>query len=189
MASPRDITHTFTGAGEVQHRLQGRYLRILSATDDVYVQLDGGSEVLRKSGQAINDPDGFAFIKLRSTVAQTVQIVVADTPQDDNAQTITATVSATIGAGDTLTSAPDFSVPATTTSQVLAGRADRLTAIIKNLNSNTDPVRVGDASVGASRGHELMPGESISLDSTSSISVYNPKASAQSVSLLEIRDV
>lgn len=189
MGSPRDIEHTFAGAGEIRHQLAGRYIRVLSATGDVFVKPGGGSEVRRKSGQALYLANGFNEVTLRSTIAQTVQVVIADEPQDDNAQTVTANVTATVAAGNTVTTTADASVAATTTAQVLAGRADRLTAIIKNLAANAAPIRVGDAGTAAAQGHELAPGESIALDTTSAIYVYNSHGSAQSVSLTEVRAV
>ncbi len=190
MSGPRDLEHTFTGAGTVRHGISGRYMRVLEApSGPVYIRLDGGSELKRVAGQSIGLASPFSSIAIRSAVAQTVLFTISDTPQDDNQTAITATINATITAGDTITTTADVSVAGVTASQVLAGRADRVSVIVKNLSGNSDPIRVGESGTGAARGHELMPGESISLDVTAAIYVYNSKATAQSVSIIEIRDV
>lgn len=188
--TPRDYELTFTGSGTQTVRAEGRYLRVLEAPSAaVYVTMAGGSELKRNAGQGIDAGGPVNVFSVRSTVAQTVRVTLSDTPQDDNQQTVTASVTATVGPGNTITSTADHSVAGVSTEQVLAGNANRLTAIIKNLNGNSSAIRVGDSAVGASRGHELMPGESIALDTDNAIYVYNSDAGAQSVSLLEIEDV
>lgn len=190
MAQTRDFELTFAGAGTQEIQADNaRFLRVLSAPSAAVFLTIGGSELQRAQGQSINDPEGLGRIRVRSTVAQTVRINVSQVRQDDNAQELTANVTATVAAADTLTSTPDVSVLGTTTAQVIAGRADRLSVTIKNLNGNASLIRVGDSLVGAARGHELMPGESITLNNTAAVYVYNSDAGAQSVSILEDRDV
>lgn len=84
----------------------------------------------------------------------------------------------------TLRTTADETVGASATSEVLAADADRAEAIIKNLDSS-NAVRVGDGDVGASRGHHLGPGDSITLTTTAAISVHNPAGSGVDVSLVE----
>ncbi len=190
MSTPRDYALTFSGAGTQEVGAVGRFLRVLSApSSGAFFSINGGTELFRQQGQSINLDSEFDRVRVRSTVAQTVRFTVSDIPQDDNSQELVATVTATIAAGDTLTSTADQSVVAASASQVIAGRADRLTVTIKNLASNAAPIRVGDASVTATRGHELAPGESVTLSTTSAVFVYNTHAAAQSVSILEVRDV
>ena len=54
--------------------------------------------------------------------------------------------------------------------------------IVKNLFANAAIIRVGDAASGAARGHELNPGESITLNTMGA--VYAFCAAAQSVSVI-----
>lgn len=56
--------------------------------------------------------------------------------------------------------------------------------IVKNLTANVAALRIGDANTGAARGHELMPGESLTLDTLAAIYAYNTGAGAQSLSVV-----
>lgn len=84
----------------------------------------------------------------------------------------------------TLSSTADDTVAATTTAEVLAENTSRAEAVIKNLDSSNS-VRVGDGNVGAARGHQLGPGDSVVLTTTAAISVHNPAAAGVTLSLLE----
>lgn len=86
----------------------------------------------------------------------------------------------------TLKTTADESVAATTAEQVLAANTSRRHAVVQNLDGNTAAVRVGDSNVGAARGHKLVPGDSIVLETTAAVYVYNTHSAAQSVSLVEV---
>lgn len=84
----------------------------------------------------------------------------------------------------TLRTTADATVAATSSSQVLAADTDRAEAILKNLDGSNS-VRVGDSNVGAARGHELGPGDSIVLTTSDAVHVHNPNGAAVDVSLVE----
>lgn len=187
MAKPRDYSVTFGGAGERSFLVKGRYLRVLeAATADPFFSLDDGQEVQRGAGQDINDPDGFYRVTVRSTVAQLVRFTVAQFPQDDARSNVALSVSATVTPGASVSASAVVSVPAVSSAAVLAANANRLSAIIANPATNTDPIRVGGAGVAAASGIELQPGDSITLATTAAIYAYNGKASAQNVEALEV---
>lgn len=191
MGSPRDYQLTFGGAGSQEVRAQGRFVRVLSAPSGaVWIALDGGSELERRDGQGINYGGSFRRLAVRSAVAQTVLLCVSDDRQDDDRESASISVTANIAAGVNLVSTADVAIGAGASAVVVAANAARLSVTVKNLNANTASIRVGESgSVGAARGHEIGPGESITLSTTSAVSAFNTGAGAQSVSVLEVRSV
>lgn len=190
MGSPRDYYETFTGAGTREIRARGRHLRILEAPAAVvFVSLDGSSELERRAGQGINFGTFFDRITIRSAVAQTVQVCVSDERQDDDQESVSVTVSATLTPGNTLGAGGDVAIPGASAAVVIAADADRLAVTIVNPVTNTDPVRVGGLGVGAAAGIELYPSDSYTLATTDAVYVYNGKASAQTVQVLPLRNV
>jgi hypothetical protein len=74
----------------------------------------------------------------------------------------------------TLNSAADVNMGAGATTQILPSLASRLCALITNKSGNTQTFRIGDSNAGATRGVELVPGASISIETTEAIYGYNP---------------
>jgi hypothetical protein len=83
-----------------------------------------------------------------------------------------------------LNSVADVTLAATSTTQILGMVAARFCALICNLAANTQRFRIGDISTGATRGVELAPGESISIETTEAIYGYNPGGSGEAVSVI-----
>lgn len=76
----------------------------------------------------------------------------------------------TISKATVLSDAADKSLPATgVVTQIIAANASRRSVILKSANANTDTVRIGSSSITASRGIELSPGDSVTLDTTAAI--------------------
>lgn len=71
---------------------------------------------------------------------------------------------------------------------ILAANANRRSAIIGALAANTGIIRIGDNGVTATRGAELNIGESITIESTEAIYVYNNSGAAQDVSVVWTED-
>lgn len=191
MKYPTDHTLVFGGAGMQTVPESGRHVRVIEATDDVYIKIDDTSTELKRGVKSsVPYLPGFRKVQIRSLVAQTIRICISDDPQDEGRDDVAVTVSATVAPGDTLTSVADVSIPAGSSAEILPAGATNMTAIIKNLNGNTDTIRIGElAGVGAARGHELGPGESVALAVTAAIHGYNNGAADQSVSVLIVRDV
>jgi hypothetical protein len=87
----------------------------------------------------------------------------------------------------TLNSAADVSMGAGATTQILGSLATRLCALITNKSGNTQTFRIGDSNAGATRGVELVPGASISIETTEAIYGYNP-GGAESVTVMWTED-
>lgn len=94
----------------------------------------------------------------------------------------------TLDQPDNLASTADVSIPTAATAVVIAARAARHISILSNLNANPREFRVGDASVTATRGIELLPGQSIEILGTAEISAFNPHTAAQSIAVIEVYD-
>lgn len=188
MAKPRDFALTFGGAGIQEVRAEGRYLYVLATPSaDCFFELDRSGELERGAGQAIFDADGFSIVRVRSTVAQTVKFSVSLDAQADARSNVALNVSATVAPGADFDNGGDVAVPATSSAQVLAADANRLSALIINPPTNTETVRVGISGVAAASGIPLAPGESVELALTAAIFVYNPGAAPQTVSAAAVR--
>jgi hypothetical protein len=87
-----------------------------------------------------------------------------------------------------LNSVADVTLAATATTQILPGLASRLCALISNKVGNTQTFRIGDASAGATRGVELAPGGSISIETTEAIYGYNPGGAGEDVGAIWTQD-
>lgn len=189
MARLRDYSITFAGAGEREFQAEGRYIRILETpAGDVFFTIDGSGEYKRGAGQQIAAVDGFRRIRVRSTVAQTVLFTVADEPQDDNRSNVALSVNATVAPGAILDNGGDVSVPGTSAADVMAGDPDTLSVTVTSLETNdpSAPLRVGTAGVGATSGHPLWPGDSITMATNATVRVYNPHSAAQTVAVMRL---
>ncbi len=192
MGKPREYVLTFSGAGSQPVQAMGKHLRITEAPSAaVFVTLDDGTEIKRAAGQGLNLSEGFGNgrIAIRSTVAQAVRFVVADEEQPDNAANVSVSVAATVSPGNTVETVADVSIPATSAGIVFAGDPDTRAVIVTSLETNADVIRVGEGAVGATRGHPLYPGDSVTLAANAEVRAYNTSASAQSVAVLAVKDI
>lgn len=87
-----------------------------------------------------------------------------------------------------LQSATDVTLGAAATTAILAADPARRAVIIGNLSTNAEVLRIGPVVAGAARGQELLPGESITLETTAAIYGYNPGAAGQDVSVIWTAD-
>lgn len=185
---PTDHVLTFGAAGSVRIPDSGRFVRIIEATDDVYIKLDDISTELKRAVKSQVSSEGFESVVIRSAVAQTIRLCISDEPQDEGREAVSVSVTASVTPGNTFAGVADVALVAATATTILAADADRLTALIKNPSSNTASVRIGTTgSTGAAQGFELEPGESISIATTAAIVGYS--VPAQSVSVSVVRDV
>ena len=89
----------------------------------------------------------------------------------DNLVTLASTVGVTKSGN--ISTIGDVTTVAAVSTQFLAGSATRRSAIVKADSGNAGPVRIGDSNVGAARGINLQPGESISIDTTAALYYYD----------------
>lgn len=168
----------------------GNFVRIKEADQSFTLRFDDGSEMTVSQNIIIKLQPDDQFKKLEvindSGASLTVQLEIGFGDVQSNTVTVGGTLAAEIQAHDTLVSAADDSIAANTTEQVLAANTDRKEALISNLASNTDPIRIDDSNTDATQGIEVLPGSTVTLQTKSAIFVHNTKGSAQSVGILEI---
>lgn len=191
MSTPREYILTFSGAGVQPVQAVGRHLRITEAPSaPVFVALSDGSEIKRAAGQGVNIAEGFGMgrISIRSTVAQTVRVLVAGEEQPDNAANVSVSVTASIGAAQIIDNGGDVSIAGTSADNVVSGDPDTLAVTVTSLETNdpSAPLRVGTAGVGATSGHPLWPGDSHTMTTTATVRVYNPHGVAQNVAVVRL---
>lgn len=185
---PTDHVFTFAGAGSVRIPDSGKFVRVIEATDDVYIKLDDVSTELKRGVKSQVSSEGFENVVIRSLVAQTVRICISDQPQDEGRDDVVVNTTASITPGNTFAGAADVALAAAAATLIIASDADRLGVLIKNPSSNAASVRIGGlASVGAAQGIELEPGESIPIATTDAI--YGYSVPGESVSVSVVREV
>lgn len=172
-------------AGAVQElNIAGNYLACLQASEATFnIKIGDSAASLFAAG-----------LKLRAPIGQQFSTVTID----NTAGTGTLTGTMAYGAGDfsdqrfidatallaTLTSEPDAACAPAAATQVLGADSNRQSVTISNLGTNVREVRVGDSNVAAGQGYELPAGQSITLNTTAALYVYNPHTAAQSVAVL-----
>lgn len=188
MTRPLEYKHTFTGAGEKEFQVRGRYVFINDASGDVYVSLDNGSPLQRAKKSNIANGEHFTRVRIASLIAQTIRFTVSEDRQEEGRDDVAVTTTASITPGNTFAGAADVALTAATATEIIAADATRLGVIIKNPSSNTASVRIGGAaSVGAATGIELEPGESIPVATTAAVWGYS--VPGESVSVSVVREV
>lgn len=189
MSGPRDFSLTFGGAGEREIKAAGRYLRVLATpTADVFISIDGGSELQRGAGQQVHVPAGFTRFSVRSAVAQTVRVSTSETSQDDARSNVALSVSATVAGSTAATKKPVVSVPALGVLLLVAANPKRQSVRLAIAADAAGPVWYSDsATQGANEGGLLEPGMIDYPASLSALYAYNPHATlAVDVSVLDM---
>ena len=177
---------------ELQFGQYGSMITNLEATGSLSIRLNGGNKTRFNEGDKyeLKNGENFGDIRLINDTGVSITVTVgigSGNISVSNTVAVTGTVDVDEQSGATLVTTADDSIAATTTEQVLVANSLRKKAIIGNLSTNTDLIRVGDSNTGAARGQEVLPGGAIELETEAAIYVYNAKGSAQSVSIVEIR--
>ena len=181
-----DIPLVFTGGETQEFQAVGRYIRIREATAVVYLTIDGVGEIQRNKGEQIDTGKDSSRVRVRSVVAQSVSITSADNPQDDNRNSVSLTVSATVTNGNDNQHLTKVTIPATSSAQIAAANANRLSLRVSLLSSAAGYVTLGKSGVSASSGGSLEEGMVDYIDTTGAVFAYNPNASAVDVYVMEI---
>lgn len=185
---PRDFTIVFAGADTREIGLSARYVHIMRApTASVFVKLDDGDELERVTGEGIFVGTGFKNLKVRSAVAQTVRVMVADEPQVTGGGTGASGGSPTIVSElpSSAIATPAANVIATGAALAIAANASRRRLTISSLSTNTGSVFVQANGAGAGRGIELQPGMSVEIKTTAAVDVRNDSGANQTVMQFE----
>jgi hypothetical protein len=174
---------TYSAPGTLQFQAVGRFLLVREAAGDIFIQIEGGTELRRQQGETIDIGGKFKRVFVRSTSAQTVRIVSSELEQKDSRANVTGTVDVDLSdVSNGVTSVPDVSCAATSTTQVVTANANNIRAMVTNPEGSGVEMRVGvHVGVGAANGTPLPEGATISISTQLGVWVYNPKASAVAV--------
>lgn len=161
----------FAGAPFDSVRITGAVaavMRFIVGDEDIQISTSNGNEVAVPAG-----------VKVTNTAAEKVPVEIFA------AVNLTAS-NVGIASPDVLTPVADKIIIAATAVQLVAADAvnTEREVIIKNLYANTCIMRIGDAAADATHGHELAPGESITLNTLDTIYAYNTGAVDEEVSVL-----
>lgn len=177
------------GANHVINR-GGTFVRVREADQAFKILLDDDVELKAELNDIFRLKDGDSFDRVTiindSGATLAFQLEIGFGGVETNNVSLSGTLKTAAQGHASLVTTADDSIAATTTVLVLAANTDRKEAIITNLADNGAKIRVGDSNTGASRGVELSPGQSITLETTAAIYVYNAGAASQSVALLEV---
>ncbi len=178
MGAPRDYALTFAGAGEREIRATGKYLRVMETPSaDVFVGVDGGSELQRAAGQGMHIPEGFSRVVIRTAVAQTVRVSISDAAQDDTRNNVALTVGATVAGSTAATKAAAVSVPALSNVLLCAANPDRQEVRLGIASGQPGGVWFSDAAGQAdAEGGFLDVGMVDYVATLSALYAYNPHA-------------
>jgi len=205
-------TQSIPASGVLDMRTSGKLFLLddTGAAASVTVTLAKGNQQIDKGDGAVRGfrvflpNDSFDQIRIEGAVGAVVRFIVSqyDVQISNNEVRISNTVgdkvpvevfgavlTATnvgIASPDTLAGLTDVLIGAGVAAVIVAADAvnTKREVIIKNLSANTEVLRIGAATVNATRGHELAPGESVTLDTAAAISGFNTGAVDQHVSVI-----
>lgn len=166
-------------------------ISLFDATSSIKVRFNETSNwvPMRKGDDIGPFPVDFKKITLLSTSSQNVTILVGDAEVRQSTN-VNVNATATVQNANTSKGVADVTIGAGLKVLIVAANANRKEAIIKNLSTNTDLIRVADnATVAAAVGHPLEPSESAVLATEAAIYGFNPGSTSVTVSILELERV
>jgi hypothetical protein len=165
----------------------GDFVMCTSCTAPFTVRFDDQGYTLLDNNVAYKLEANFKKCFLLSTVNQTVQIVVGFGECINNRLYVPSavTIGATIVNGNTFTPLADVSMTAGAAVQIMAANANRKSLTISSNINNAGSLRLGDSTVTATKGLELAPGSTVSLDTTAAVYGWNTTGTTFSVSAVE----
>lgn len=174
-------------AGSVQRRwqIEGDYFHVSSApVNDLIVRFDSGNGIPLSQGMGITAD--YSEFSVESATGQTVTVFAGYGLISDNRANVTANLAVTLAPSNTMFDGADVAVPSGAATLVLAADLNRKTAFICNPSTNTATVRVGSATVNATKGIPVEPGETLTLDATFAVYVFQASGTAVTVSAAAI---
>lgn len=166
-----DLTLTLA-AGETRDiDITGRYFRVMEATADLFVALDGGALQKRNQGTGEGGDELFSRISVYSPTAQTVLITVGTRRVDDDRLSLSEPVP--IAVADNIASDTYALAVASAVELAIPARANRKRLLVLASPNNTAAVRIGDSGISSSGigpGWGLGPGETMPpLETTAAV--------------------
>lgn len=180
---------TLAGGGVQEFQAVGRYIRIRKASSAVYLTIDGSREIKREQGEQVDTGKDSVRVRVRSVVAQTVEIVSSSNRQDDSRASINGTISAAIENGNDNNPIPRVNVPAGSSALLIAANVNRRALRVSLASDAVGFVTLGKSGVAAASGGLLEPGTTDYIETTGELRAFNNNASAVDVYIMEINKI
>lgn len=184
----QSATYVIAAGTQITIAAHCQFVHCINASAPFKLSVNNGGDMYFSANSFYQAPDSFPTFEITNEGASalTVTMVFGWGEYRYNGVTITGLVQADPVIPSGLQTTADVSVPATTAQQVVAANTSRKAVMVGNLGSNAAAVRIGDASVGAARGVELLAGATLTLQTTAAVWAYNGHTSAQSLQILEV---
>lgn len=167
--------------GHVRMGIQGNFVSVTSASSTFRLETLNGDRVVMREGKNV-ELTGFKELLLydESGTENSLVIEAGIGKISDNEMSGSVGVSSP----STLSTAADKTLTADTASVISAADTSRREIMIRAPKTNTVNIRIGDSDVGAARGIELEPGQTITLTTAAAVYGY-PDGGDADVQVLE----
>ncbi|MGF1609738.1 MAG: hypothetical protein ACFCUQ_10105 [Kiloniellales bacterium] len=179
---------TFAGRVPAGDRLDitrpGSYFRLIGGAAGLMVRIDDEPPGDIAVGLGVDCPEPFNRLTFINTTVADIDIEVAFARGrvDDSRLSLSGSVNVATAAN--LADVADVALAAGVATQIAAANAVRKELVVSNLAGNAGVMRIGTSNVGAARGIELSPGQSVVL--STSAEVYGYSVPGESVGVLEV---
>lgn len=169
--------------------VEGDYIHVITApVTDLSVRFDSGEKVPMYEGVGFRRY--YREFELESATGQSVIVLAGFGSVFDGRATANVSVTATVAAGNTLSSGADVSCTANTRVLLLAADTLRTYATFTNVSSNTLTMRIGDVTVTGASGTPLEPGETLTIATTAAVYAWNASmTTAETLNASSVRQV
>lgn len=182
------IRVTLTAGVPQRFGVEGDYVHVITApVTDLTLRFDNGEKVPMYEGVGFRRY--YKEIELESATGQSVIVLAGFGSVFDGRATANVNVTATVAAGNTINNGGDVATVSGAATQLLAADTTRTYALIGNASTNTVTVRIGTATVDATHGIPLEPGETLSIATTAAIYAYQASGGAVTVNALSVQQV
>lgn len=189
MPQPTALPYTYTiAAGATENvMIPCEFVHCISSTGVVYLKPhnSGGSIYFNTNANTrfVDEVNGFD-IKNEGASPVTITLLIGYGFYELGGVAITGGVSLAPDTG--FEGLDDVSVPATSAQLLDAANTSRRALFVTNPSTNASQVRIGGASVGATKGVWLDAGATICVTGTAAVWAYNPSGAALTLTLSEI---
>lgn len=141
-----------------------------------------------RQGYSHTPRGGFKRVRVRNDGGSNLTVTLVIWTGEFRDQRLSASAPLDIAKATGFTTNADLNIAGGAAAVILAANANRREAVITNPAASSSAFRIGDASVGAARGIELLPGATLVLETTAEIRAHNTDAAAQNISAQEVVD-
>lgn len=177
----------------LQVQVVGDYVRVESAAVAVIIEDPDGSQLvhLEEGDDARLQPFKHLYLRHDDAATQAVVIAVGQGTQKSSSRiggSIVLGAEIDVSKASSFETIVDVGVPSALLTLAFPADITRRSIMITALDTNTETVRIGDFSTGATRGTPLRPGETITLETTDNIYAYQSSVDLQTLACSSTHD-